>query len=225
MENAILQPQEDITTRRRRQRSETLIAPKQGVVSAVCKRAMDVTAAAIGLLVLSPLLLGCALWVRVMDGGPVIFTQWRVGQNGWLFRIYKLRTMRLDAEKAGTAQFASTHDPRVLPGCNWMRRSHADELPQLWNILIGDMSLVGPRPERPEIFERMRHSLPGMERRLAAAPGLTGLAQVYNGYTNDLAGLRRKLAYDIRYLRRRGIWTDLRLILRTLPCVWDRSAL
>ena len=104
-----------------------------------------------------------------------------------------------------------------------MRRSHADELPQLWNILRGEMSLIGPRPERPEVITNLREQLPAIERRLAVRPGLTGLAQVRNGYSNDLAGTRRKLAMDLRYLRRPSIVQELRLLLATVPKVWDHA--
>lgn len=189
------------------------------------KRTLDVLGAAIGLIVMMPLLLACGLWIRHQDGGPAIYRQWRVGKDGWLFPIYKLRTMGQDAESDGQAKFAQASDDRVLAGCRWMRRSHVDELPQLWNILLGQMSLVGPRPERPEITCRLQETLAGFERRLAGDPGLTGLAQIRAGYANDLAGLRRKLALDIRYLRQRGLMLDLGLILRTAPCFWDRSAL
>jgi len=188
-----------------------------------CKRGIDFAAALVGLIALMPVMLLCALWIKCIDGGPVLYRQWRVGRNGWLFKLYKFRTMTLDAE-AGGAQCATDADPRILPGCLWVRKSHVDELPQLINILLGQMSLVGPRPERPEIIEELRTDLPGIERRLAAAPGLTGLAQVRNGYSNDVAGMRRKLAYDLRYLRRRSLVTDMKLILETFPRVWDPTA-
>lgn len=177
----------------------------------------------IGLLTLAPVLLGCAVWIKLTDGGPVMYRQWRVGRNGRLFRIYKFRTMTVQAER-GAACFATKDDPRVLAGCRWMRTSHVDELPQLLNILAGHMSLVGPRPERPEVFAQMRVPLPGIERRLATRPGLTGLAQVLNGYTNDLPGMRRKLALDLRYLRRQSLMNDLRLMFQTFPKFWDRAA-
>ncbi len=187
------------------------------------KRGLDVVMASCALAVAAPVLFGCAAWVWWLDGSPVVYRQWRVGRDGWLFRLYKLRTMRRDAESAG-AQYATSADPRVLPGCRWMRRSHVDELPQLINVLLGHMSLVGPRPERPEIIESLRDDLPGIERRLEAAPGLTGLAQIRNGYANDEAGMRRKLACDLSYLRRRSLIGDLALILATVPRFWDRAA-
>lgn len=202
-------------------RSATL--PSPGRTFEVTKRVLDVTIALAALLAVAPLLLACAAWIKRCDGGPVLYHQWRVGKDGWLFQIRKLRTMTLDAETAG-ARFASAADPRILPGCGWMRKSHVDELPQLLNIIAGDMSLVGPRPERPELMEQLRTHLPRIEERLAGAPGLTGLAQVRNGYTNDVRGARRKLAYDLLYLRRRSVLGDVRLLLATAPKLWDRGA-
>lgn len=201
--------------------SRSLKSPGTGFELA--KRTLDVAAALLGLAALMPVMLLTAGWIKCVDGGPVLYRQWRVGRDGWLFKIYKFRTMSLDAEING-AQCATDADPRVLPGCQWVRKSHVDELPQLVNILFGQMSLVGPRPERPEIIEELRVDLPGIERRLAAAPGLTGLAQVRNGYSNDVAGMRRKLAYDLRYLRSRSLTNDLKLILETFPRVWDPAA-
>lgn len=189
----------------------------------VAKRLVDLFGAVAALLVFSPLLVLSAAWVKLADGGPVFYRQWRVGRDGRLFKIWKLRTMRTDAEKNGP-QFATTNDPRVIRGCGWMRTSHVDELPQLLNVVLGQMSLVGPRPERPEFIDQLRSELPGVDRRLAAAPGITGLAQIVNGYTNDLDGMRRKLDLDLRYLEQRSIALDLRLILKTFPRFWDRSA-
>lgn len=189
------------------------------------KRAMDVAAGLTGLILLGPAVLAAGLWIKLQDRGPMFYSQWRVGQDGWLFRIHKLRTMRTDAERTSGARFASSDDDRVLRGCRWMRKSHFDELPQMWNILLGHMSLVGPRPERPELLDWLRRSIPRIETRLQAAPGLTGLAQVRHGYTNDLAGARRKLAYDIRYLRNRSVFEELRIVLATVPKIWDRGAL
>lgn len=199
------------------------VAASPGLGFEIAKRLLDLTGAFAALLLFSPLLLAAACWVKLSDGGPVFYRQWRVGRDGKLFKIWKLRTMRTDAEKDGP-QFATDNDPRIIPGCGWMRTSHVDELPQLLNVLHGDMSLVGPRPERPEFIDKLREDLPGVERRLAGTPGITGLAQVVNGYTNDLEGMRRKLALDIRYLERRSIALDIRLIFKTFPRFWDRTA-
>ena len=196
-----------------------------GAGFAAFKRTLDIVGAAALLVVLSPVLVACGVWIKLAHGGPVLYRQWRVGRDGWLFRICKLRTMTVDAEADEGAQFATEGDCRVLHGCGWMRKSHVDELPQLWQILVGQMSLVGPRPERPEMFEQLRPTMSRIERRLVVRPGLTGLAQVANGYTNDDAGARRKLAYDLRYLRRRSVMTEIRLLLATIPKIWDRASL
>jgi len=198
--------------------------PQPHLLTDIAKRGVDIAVATVGLIALLPLLAAVGLWIKLLDGGPVLYSQWRVGRDGWLFRIYKIRTMRLNAEHEG-AQYAADKDPRVLPLCNLLRKSHIDELPQLWNILVGDMSLVGPRPERPEMIEQLRADLPHIDCRLAALPGITGLAQVRNGYTNDLEGARRKLAYDLEYLENRSTLGDLRLMLATVPKFWDGGAL
>ena len=189
----------------------------------IAKRVVDLAGALLALALFCPVLLFAAAWVKFADGGPVFYRQYRVGRDGKLFKIWKLRTMRTDAEADGP-QFATDNDPRVVRGCGWMRTSHIDELPQLLNILRGDMSLVGPRPERPEFMDQLRDDLPDVDRRLSATPGITGLAQVVNGYTNDLDGMRRKLDLDLRYLEQRSIGLDVRLILKTIPRFWDRTA-
>jgi lipopolysaccharide/colanic/teichoic acid biosynthesis glycosyltransferase len=175
------------------------------------------------LIVLLPLLIGCAAWIKVVDGGPVFYYQWRAGRDGWLFHMCKFRTMRKDAEST-SVRLATEGDSRVLPDCGWMRRSHVDELPQLIHVLFGQMSLVGPRPERPEIIEQIHNDLPHFSQRLVAAPGLTGLAQVRLGYSNDLDGMRQKLNCDLHYLRHRSVMGDLRVLLATIPKLWDRAA-
>ena len=188
------------------------------------KRMLDVIGALMGLVICLPVVVVCAIWISICSRGPVIFSQWRLGKNGVLFRIYKLRTMKIDAERNQGACFAAKSDPRVLPGCQWMRRCHADELPQILNVLLGDMSLVGPRPERPEMHVKLQQTLRRMDQRLNAKPGITGLAQVRNGYTDDLAGAKRKLAYDLIYLKHAGFWQDVKLILMTFPKLWDQTA-
>ena len=197
--------------------------PSPGLGFEIAKRIVDLSGALLALALFSPMLLVAAAWVKFSDGGPVFYRQYRVGRGGKLFKIWKLRTMRTDAEADGP-QYATDNDPRIVRGCGWMRTSHIDELPQLLNILRGDMSLVGPRPERPELMDKLRKDLPSVDRRLSATPGITGLAQVVNGYTNDLDGMRRKLDLDLRYLEQRSIALDIRLILKTFPRFWDRTA-
>jgi len=132
--------------------------------------------------------------------------------------------MYIDAEAQGQAVKAGANDPRVIPICRWMRRSHIDELPQLLNILHGEMSLVGPRPERPELFEELNRQLPKFEQRLAVKPGLTGLAQIYNGYDTDAASVRRKLDYDLNYIDNMSLNIDLKLLMATFSKFYDQGA-
>lgn len=134
------------------------------------------------------------------------------------FVLYKFRTMRIDAEKNG-AQFATKNDPRVTPIGRFLRKTRLDELPQLWNVLRGEMSLVGPRPERPEFIEHLSREVPNYLLRLGIKPGLTGLAQVLNGYDNDLAGFRRKVALDLLYLQNCCLTNDLKILVRTIGVV------
>lgn len=190
----------------------------------ISKRLVDLFVGLAALAVFWPVMALCAIWIAVVDGFPVIYMQWRVGCDGWMFRIYKFRTMAKQAEQTAGAQFASKQDPRVLWGCRWMRTSHVDELPQLWNIIRGKMSLVGPRPERPEMIEALRPHIPKIEKRLAGLPGLTGLAQIRAGYTNTVQGARRKLALDRKYLRRCSVLGDAMLMMRTVPKFWDQAA-
>ena len=134
------------------------------------------------------------------------------------FVLYKFRSMRIDAEKNG-AQFATKGDSRVTPIGQFLRKSRLDELPQLWNVLRGEMSLVGPRPERPEFIEHLSQEVPNYLLRLGIKPGLTGLAQVLNGYDNDIAGFRRKVALDLLYLQNCCLANDLKILFRTVGVV------
>ena len=134
------------------------------------------------------------------------------------FTLYKFRTMRTDAEKNG-AQFAVAGDKRVTPIGRFLRKTRLDELPQLWNVIKGEMSMVGPRPERPEFIKKLSDEVPGYLNRLGLKPGLTGVAQIENGYDNDIEGFRRKVAYDLLYLRNCNVWNDLRILFRTISVV------
>lgn len=213
------------------------------------KRAMDVFCAAVMFVLLMPVMLLVALAVRLTSPGPILFRQIRTGLNlrtsrdrradaaaksgnrrhkpsdrrqstcyGKPFVLYKFRTMRIDAEKNG-AQFATKGDPRVTPIGRFLRKTRLDELPQLWNVLRGEMSLVGPRPERPEFIEQLSEEVPNYLLRLGIKPGLTGLAQVLNGYDNDIAGFRRKVALDLLYLQNCCLGNDLKILVRTVGVV------
>jgi lipopolysaccharide/colanic/teichoic acid biosynthesis glycosyltransferase len=138
------------------------------------------------------------------------------------FVLYKFRTMRTDAEKNG-AQFAQKNDPRVTSIGRFMRKTRLDELPQLWNVLKGDMSLVGPRPERPEFIEQLSDQVPGYLHRLGLKPGLTGIAQVVNGYDNNIESFKRKVALDLLYLQNCCFWNDFKILFRTIKVVLTGS--
>ena len=178
------------------------------------KRAFEVVAAALGLVALGALLPVLALFIK-RTPGPVIYKQVRIGAGGRLFTMYKLRTMGVDAERPGP-KFAQTADPRVTGIGRILRRTHLDELPQLWNVLKGEMSIVGPRPERPEFVAMLEAEVPYWSRRLLTKPGLTGWAQVRCGYASDCATSAEKLAYDFWYLRHGNAVVDLAVCLRTL---------
>lgn len=188
------------------------------------KRVVDVVLSGVLLVLLAPLLMACAALIRLRSAGSAIFTQVRVGKNGRLFRMYKFRTMYRDAEHRSGAVWAGHDDPRVVPGCRWMRRSHVDELPQLLNVLKGEMSLVGPRPERPEILVQLQSHYPQVMRRLAVRPGITGLAQIRNGYDTTIAGFSHKLHADLEYIEMRRWGLDLSILLRTFTKLNDRLA-
>jgi exopolysaccharide biosynthesis polyprenyl glycosylphosphotransferase len=189
--------------------------------SQFAKRAFDVLLAGLALLLVAPLLPLIALVVR-RTPGPVVYRQTRLGEGGRPFTIYKFRTMRQDAEKRG-AVWAAVDDPRVTPAGRFLRASRLDELPQLWNVLRGDMSIVGPRPERPEFVSRLRSEVPFFLRRHIVKPGITGWAQIHRGYTADTAGTGDKLSYDLWYLRHRSLVVDLAICMRTATTLLTRS--
>lgn len=190
--------------------------------SRVTKRAFDLVGASVVLLLTLPLLPIAALLVRLTTG-PVILRQIRVGENGKLFTIYKFRTMRLGAEKPGEAVWASVGDARATAVGRLMRRTRLDEVPQLWNVLRGDMSIVGPRPERPEFLEELEEKVPFWTRRQLIKPGITGWAQIRRGYTADMTGSTEKLSYDFWYLRHRSLLVDFAICLHTVGVVLTGS--
>jgi len=182
---------------------------------AAVSRLIDISAAAAGMLLTLPLWPLIALIVRLDSRGPALFKQIRVGQHGRYFTIYKFRTMRVDAEADG-ARWAAANDPRVTRVGRFLRKSRLDELPQLVNILRGDMALVGPRPERPEFVHNLEQLLPHYRLRHLIKPGLTGWAQIHYGYGSSVDDAHRKLCYDLYYLKHRALELDLAILIRTL---------
>lgn len=178
---------------------------------------LDRLIAALLLIPGAPLIGLMVLAVRATSAGPGIYRQKRVGFNGQLFWIYKVRTMRIDAEVETGPVWCDDQDPRVTRVGAFLRMLNLDELPQLYNVLRGDMSLVGPRPERPEFATRFGHMIPAYNHRHAARPGVTGLAQINLPPDTDLQSVRRKLMLDLEYIEKSSLWLDLRIAFCTLP--------
>jgi lipopolysaccharide/colanic/teichoic acid biosynthesis glycosyltransferase len=179
------------------------------------KRVGDFLLAGVLLVLAAPLVLLTAVLVKLTSRGPAFYSQTRIGASGRLYTIYKLRTMVHNCESHSGPQWSTPGDPRITRLGGFLRRNHIDELPQLWNVLRGDMSLVGPRPERPEFVPHLEQVIPDYQDRLLVRPGLTGLAQVQLPPDTDLASVRRKLAYDLYYVRRASLWFDLRILVCT----------
>jgi lipopolysaccharide/colanic/teichoic acid biosynthesis glycosyltransferase len=178
------------------------------------KRLTDVVLALAILVVLAPLALAAVVLIKVTTGGPVTYSQLRVGRYGRLFRILKLRTMAVDAEDDGP-QWSPRDDPRRTPVGRVLRRLRIDELPQVVNVFRGDMSFVGPRPERPEFVTQLERAIPYYSWRHLVRPGLTGWAQINHPYGSSMEDARRKLEYDLYYVRHASLATDLAVVLRT----------
>lgn len=184
------------------------------------KRGMDLVGALLLFTILSPLMLITAFLIRTTSSGPAIFRQKRLTQGGREFTMYKFRTMTYDAEEGTGAIWAADDDPRRTKLGPFLRKTHIDELPQLINVLVGNMSLIGPRPERPEIAAKLSDELPHFSRRLEVKAGITGLAQIAMGYASSVHAYRRKLALDIQYVQERCLSLDLRIALRTLGVIF-----
>lgn len=187
---------------------------------AFVKRMVDVLGALVGFFILSPLLLMTALLVKLTSKGPMIYSQIRVGKDGKDFRIYKFRTMKTDAEKNSGPVWAAKNDNRLTPVGSFLRKAHLDELAQLVNVLKGDMSIVGPRPERPVFVEQFKESIPDYEKRLEIKPGITGLAQVWHRYDESVQDVKKKLKYDILYAKKMCLMADFNIIMRTFRVVF-----
>lgn len=183
------------------------------------KRWLDVLGAMTGLLLASPLMLLAAAAIKLTSNGPVIYSQERIGFRGKHFFMHKFRSMRIDAEQDGQPRFAAENDPRITPIGRLLRRSRIDELPQLWNVLHGDMSLVGPRPERPAFVAQFEELIPYFRQRLFVKPGVTGHAQVRCRYSAALEDHQEKLEHDLFYIKNVSVFFDLSILLDTVKVV------
>jgi lipopolysaccharide/colanic/teichoic acid biosynthesis glycosyltransferase len=179
------------------------------------KAVLDFVVAAVLLVLSAPVLLLVALAVKVTSRGPAFYQQTRVGKDGRIFTIYKIRTMVHNCESLTGARWSMPGDPRITTLGHFLRVSHLDELPQLLNVLRGDMSLIGPRPERPEFLPELEAALPCYPDRLLVRPGVTGLSQVQLPADTSVESVRRKLAYDLYYIHHLNPWLDLRILLCT----------
>jgi lipopolysaccharide/colanic/teichoic acid biosynthesis glycosyltransferase len=209
--------------------------------SEVLNRAVNLLLAAIALVVLAPVMLLVAAAVKLTSRGPVLYSQTRVGLDrrrgrvdalyerrkqdagGRIFTIYKFRSMYMNAEQQSGAVWATRDDPRVTPVGQFVRRVRLDELPQLVNVIKGDMNIVGPRPERPSIFARLREDITEYPLRQLARPGITGWAQINHTYDCSVDDVRTKVRYDLEYLQRQSLAEDLKIMVRTVPVMLFRK--
>lgn len=205
------------------------------------RRVLNVVVAIVGVLLTLPLWLVIAILVKITSRGPVIHSQVRVGRDtrdsaagandprrrhdmgGKPFVIYKFRTMQVAAEQHTGAVWATQNDPRITPIGRVLRQYRLDELPQLINVLLGDMNVVGPRPERPTIFADLRESIPQYRYRQRARPGITGLAQVRQQYDSCIEDVQRKVEFDLQYIRQQTFWQDLKIMIETIPVILLRK--
>jgi len=183
------------------------------------KRMLDLSFSMILAICTAPLMLLTAIAIRIDSAGPALYSQERVGENGRVFRIYKFRSMRSDAEKAGTPVWARDKDDRITRVGRFIRKTRLDELPQLWNVMHGDMSFVGPRPERPFFVEQLAREIPFYLQRHAVRPGLTGWAQVKYQYGSTVEDAMEKLRYDLYYVKHLSVFFDLTIVLDTVKVI------
>lgn len=182
------------------------------------KRIFDIVIALFCLIVFSPLFLVCYILIRKEDGGPAIFKQERIGLHGKPFYIYKFRSMKVDAEKYGPALYQD-EDKRLTKIGKFLRDHHLDELPQLWNVLIGDMSFIGPRPERQFFIDQIMEHDSRYTLLYQIRPGVTSYATLYNGYTDTMEKMLRRLELDLYYLEHNSLWFDIKILWMTFTSI------
>ena len=181
----------------------------------VLKRSFDFVASLTALIILSPIYIIICIALLLQRDGKILFKQERIGYRGRPFNIYKFRTMRSDSESDGTPRLAAVGDDRLTKVGRFLREHHLDELPQLLNVLKGDMSFVGPRPERRYFIEKIRRENPNYDYVYLMRPGLTSMATLHNGYTDTIEKMLIRLQMDLEYLRKRSLWLDTKLIFKT----------
>ena len=185
----------------------------------VMQRCLDILLGFVGILINAIPFLVIAIAIKIDSPGPVLYRQKRVGKGGKVFQMIKFRTMRQDAEHTTGPVWAAKHDPRVTRVGVFLRRMRLDEMPQLLNILKGDMTFVGPRPERPEFVYLFTEHIPAFDRRHDVKPGIAGIAQLMNGYDSSTKSIYRKLRWDAQYMQKKCMKTDIDILLRTIVAV------
>ena len=183
------------------------------------KRILDIIIALICLILFSPLFLICYIAIKREDGGPAIFVQERIGYKGKPFMIYKFRSMRVDAEKGGPTLYKHQEDNRLTKIGLYLSEHHLDELPQLWNVLIGDMSFIGPRPERKFFIDQIMERDSRYEQLYQIRPGVTSYATLYNGYTDTMEKMLKRLELDLYYLEHGSLWFDAKILWMTFTSI------
>jgi lipopolysaccharide/colanic/teichoic acid biosynthesis glycosyltransferase len=234
-------PVDTSAAREREREAPAEVENPERTLGARATRGLNFVLALVALVALSPLLLLIAIAIKLTSRGPVFYTQERVGLDrripgaeagnhrrvrdvgGRPFTMYKFRTMWVDAERATGAVWATQNDPRITPVGRLLRQYRLDEIPQLVNVMRGEMNIVGPRPERPTIFAELREHIAEYPLRQRAKPGITGLAQIHHHYDRSMEDVRTKVRYDLEYIRRRSFWEDLRIMLRTIPVILWRK--
>ncbi len=229
--------------RRSRPSLELPLAPAEAAEATAAerlRRVVNIVLASVALVLVLPVMALIAILIKLTSRGPIFYTQVRVGLDrrsnpvnatnhrraadigGLPFRIYKFRTMRVDAENGTGAVWATKKDPRITLIGGFLRQYRLDELPQLINVIRGEMNIVGPRPERPTIFAELRESIKEYPLRQRAKPGITGLAQINHHYDACLEDVQKKVQYDLEYLRKQGVAEDLKIMLKTIPVILFR---
>ena len=192
---------------------------KATALQKVTKRVFDLGVSFVGLVLCSPLMILTALAVRLDSKGPIIYRQTRSGQNRKVFDLYKFRSMISEAEAETGPVWSSENDPRITRVGRFIRKTRLDEMPQMWNVFKGDMSFVGPRPERPEIVKELVAEIPFFNERHNVKPGITGWAQVCFPYGSSVAASMEKLSYDLYYIKNAGLGTDLAILFQTFKII------